>query len=614
MNELFDLPVLEEKKEVNGTKLQPKLVALLKDLNKNLYNKENSIKLILLAVLAGESAFLLGEPGTAKSLIAHRISEGFEDLDTTKPENAGCVKYFEYLMSQFSTPDEIFGPVSLQALKNDEYKRITDNYLPKAQFAFLDEIWKASPAIQNSLLTILNEKKFQNGFESQKVPLQGFVAASNELPAKNEGLEAIFDRFLVRIIEEPISSDSTFFKMITSKKDTNTQIANKIDGTKLKLLQEKAEEVEFPENLFEIIRNIRQEIKNYNKSLKEDDEPFLVSDRRWKKIVGLLKMSAFLNDRKEINLSDFEIVPYCIWSTEKQYEDGKKIVKNVIEKTVKSYSEGLEKLISEMETSRFSAKNIRQKIIDEATLEKQNFDKKINLAEEEAKENIFKQNQFIKIIQKQKSSVEENFEKAIDTLKNSKVINNQLKIESNHHDIRPLRIENDSQIVEGINIGNKIISKECYFVNTSLYEVLSECNEMSMEDNLEPVYLMNGRPFFSKYLRKFLYYYNSIHVNWNANGYRIPSFDERFYHIESEENENECVICDNISIISRFETSFMYFKKKEKLDLYKALGNNPPAIEEKYLLIQKHIAGNPKDISDTVSCRIVRGKKNVFRK
>lgn len=472
MNELFDLPVLEVKKEVNSTKLQPKLAALLKDLNKNLYNKENSIKLILLAVLAGESAFLLGEPGTAKSLIAHRISEGFEDLDTTKPENAGCVKYFEYLMSQFSTPDEIFGPVSLQALKNDEYKRITDNYLPKAQFAFLDEIWKASPAIQNSLLTILNEKKFQNGFESQKVPLQGFVAASNELPAKNEGLEAIFDRFLVRIIEEPISSDSTFFKMITSKKDTNTQIANKIDGSKLKLLQEKAEEVEFPENLFEIIRNIRQEIKNYNKSLKEDEEAFLVSDRRWKKIVGLLKMSAFLNDRKEINLSDFEIVPYCIWSTEKQYEDGKKIVKNVIEKTVKSYSEGLEKLFNEMETSRFSSENIRKKIIDEATLEKQNFDKKINLAEEDAKENIFKQNQFLKIIQKQKSSVEERFEKAIDTLKNSKVINNQLKIESNHHDIRPLRIEKDSQIVEGINIGSKIISKDCYFVNTTLYEVL----------------------------------------------------------------------------------------------------------------------------------------------
>ena len=601
MNELFDLPSLEVKKEVSEKKLQPKLSALLKVLNQNLYNKENSIKLILLAVLAGESAFLLGEPGSAKSLIAHRISEGFEDLDTTKPENAGCVKYFEYLMSQFSTPDEIFGPVSLQALKNDEYKRITDNYLPKAQFAFLDEIWKASPAIQNSLLTILNEKKFQNGFESQKVPLQGFVVASNELPAKNEGLEAIFDRFLVRIIEEPISSDSIFFKMITSKKDTNTQIANKIDGSKLKLLQEKAEEVEFPENLFEIIRNIRQEIKNYNKSLKEDKEAFLVSDRRWKKIVGLLKMSAFLNDRKEINLSDFEIVPYCIWSTEKQYEDGKKIVKNVIEKTVKCYSEGLEKLFNEMETSSFSSENIRQKIIDEATLEKQNFDKKIKLAEEAAKENIFKQNQFIKIIQKEKSSVEERFEKAIDTLKNSKVINNQLKIENNNQEIRPMRIKHNSAIVEGIDIGNKIISKDCYFVNTSLYEVLYKCNEMSIGDNLEPVYLMNRRPFCSKDLYKFIYDYNEIRVNWNANGYRISSFDERFKNIESEADEDECVLCNNQCVIDKRNLGAFYFTK--------STGCN---FDEGFVFMKEDNKGYIKNILDRVSCRIVRGKKNVF--
>lgn len=612
MDELFDLPVLEVKKEVNSTKLQPKLAALLKDLNQNLYNKENSIKLILLAVLAGESAFLLGEPGTAKSLIAHRISEGFEDLDTTKPENAGCVKYFEYLMSQFSTPDEIFGPVSLQALKNDEYKRITDNYLPKAQFAFLDEIWKASPAIQNSLLTILNEKKFQNGFESQKVPLQGFVAASNELPAKNEGLEAIFDRFLVRIIEDPISSDSTFFKMITSKKDTNTQIANKIDGSKLKLLQEKSEEVEFPENLFEIIRNIRLEIKNYNKSLKEDDEAFLVSDRRWKKIVGLLKMSAFLNDRKEINLSDFEIVPYRIWSTENQYEEGKKLVKNVIEKTLKSYSEALEKLFNEMETSIFSTEKKLKKIIDEATLEKQNFDKKIKLTEEEVKENIFKQNQFLKIIQKQKSSVEERFEKAIDILKNIKPANNQLKIENNHQEIRPMRIEKNSAIVECIDIGNKLISKDCYFVNTSLYEVLYKCNEMSLEDNLEPVYLMNGSPFCSEDLSNIISNYNEISINWNANGYRIPGFEERFYHIENEENENECVIWINQGLMDRRNSGAFYFTKSsnmKELDSWKQLGCN---FDKGFLLMQEHNKGNVKDILHDVSCRIVRGKKNVF--
>ena len=400
--------------------------------------------------------------------------------------------------------------------------------------------------------------------------------------------------------------------MITSKKDTNTQIANKIDGSKLKLLQEKSEEVEFPENLFEIIRNIRLEIKNYNKSLKEDDEAFLVSDRRWKKIVGLLKMSAFLNDRKEINLSDFEIVPYCIWSTENQYEEGKKIVKNVIEKTVKSYSEGLEKLFNEMETSRFSTEKKRKKIIDEATLEKQNFDKKIKLAEEKAKENIFNQNQFLKIIQKQKSSVGERFEKAIDTLKNIKLANNQLKIENNHQETRPMCIEKNSAIVEGIDIGNKLISKDCYFVNTSLYEVLCKCNEMSIDDNLEPVYLVNGRPFWREDLSNIISNYNEISINWNANGYRIPSFEERFYHIENEENENECVIWNKQGVMDRRNSGAFYFTKSsniKELDSWKQLGCN---FDKGFLLMQEHNKGNVKDILHDVSCRIVRGKKNVF--
>ena len=161
------------------------------------------------------------------------------------------------------------------------------------------------------------------------------------------------------------------------------------------------------------------------------------------------------------------------------------------------------------------------------------------------KENIFKQNQFIKIIQKEKSSVEERFKKAIDTLKNIKPANNQLKIENNNQEALPMRIEKNSAIVEGIDIGNKIISKDCYFVNTSLYEVLIKCNEMSIEDNLEPVYLMNGRPFSSEDLSNFISKNNGIRINWNANGYRIPSFEERFYHIENEENVNECFIWNN---------------------------------------------------------------------
>ncbi len=215
----------ETKPEIKMTQeeINKLLHNLLDELNIGLYEKERSIRLTLLAVLAGESTFMLGEPGTAKSLVARRISEAFEDS-----KNDGEIKFFDYLMNQFSTPEEIFGPVSIQELKDDKYIRKTENYLPKAQFAFLDEIWKANPAIQNALLTILNEKIFRNGSQVEKVPLIGFMSASNELPEKGKGLEAIFDRFLVRILEKPIADNDNFRSMISAERNIDTKITNKL--------------------------------------------------------------------------------------------------------------------------------------------------------------------------------------------------------------------------------------------------------------------------------------------------------------------------------------------------------------------------------------------------
>jgi MoxR-like ATPase len=296
---------------------------LLAELNKGIFEKEEVMALALLSSIAGENIFLLGPPGTAKSLVARRIKYAYKD---------GCA--FECLMSRFTTPDEIFGPVSIAKLKNDDkYERVVKNYLPSATVAFLDELWKAGPSIQNTLLSILGEKKFRNGETETDVPLKAVISASCELPAKNEGLEALWDRFLVCFTVQDVENEDSFSKMIAedllSDEDPVTG-EGKITDEEYAEWDKAVRQIAIPNNILHVIYVIKKSIVLYNQHDGNKEKQIYVSDRRWRKIVRLLRTSAFLNDRAEVDLMDCFLIQHCIW-IENLNKDVPHFVRTVIE-------------------------------------------------------------------------------------------------------------------------------------------------------------------------------------------------------------------------------------------------------------------------------------------
>ena len=309
--------------------MKERINKILHALNENLFEREEIVQLALLTTIAGESIFLLGSPGVAKSLIARRIKEVFKDGNS-----------FEYLMNRFSTPDEIFGPIAISKLKKDDkYERITEKYLPTADIVFLDEIWKAGPSIQNSLLTVINEKIYRNGQQEVKIPLKGLISASNELPAKGEGLEALWDRFIIRYLVKNISDPNKFNTFLSTENigfDVTIDEKDKISNTEYKKWLTSISKVKISDEALNVINVIRNYIRKHNEK-KDTKKPIYVSDRRWKKIVKVLKTSAFLNDRKVIDLMDCFLIAHTIWDEVEQIG----IVKEFVSDAVKNHGYSL---------------------------------------------------------------------------------------------------------------------------------------------------------------------------------------------------------------------------------------------------------------------------------
>lgn len=288
-----------------------KLNTALLQLKGTFVGKNEIIDLLGICLIAGENAFLLGPPGTAKSAIVRGLSDRIANG-----------KNFEYLLTRFTEPNELFGPFDIRKLKDGELVSNTEGMLPEASMIFLDEIFNANSAILNSLLMALNEKIFRRGKETKKLPALMFVGASNVLP-EDEALNALLDRFLIRVKCDYVDPDQLHEVLLAGWKLENPvsgEIAV-IDANDIKQLQALCRNVD--------LKGIRNEYVDIVHSLRNTG--IKVSDRRAVKLQNLIAASALMCGRDVAVLSDLWVLKY-IWDTEEQIEVLESMVNAVIEK------------------------------------------------------------------------------------------------------------------------------------------------------------------------------------------------------------------------------------------------------------------------------------------
>jgi MoxR-like ATPase len=273
--------------------LSAKLARLLDKLETGLVERRREMHLALLAALAGEHTLLIGPPGTAKSELARRLHHAFRDA-----------RYFERLLTRFSVPEELFGPLSISALEQDRYERHTAGFLPDASIAFIDEVFRANSAILNALLTLLNEREFDNGAGRMRCPLISVIGATNEVP-DDEVAEAFFDRFLMRLRVSPVSAGGYRQLLGLSSGVNAIDSDDALDVCELAALARSAASVQLPDGVADLLIELRSWLEGM-------EQRIFVSDRRWVKIVRLMKIACASEGRGAISDWDLWLLPWCV--------------------------------------------------------------------------------------------------------------------------------------------------------------------------------------------------------------------------------------------------------------------------------------------------------------
>jgi MoxR-like ATPase len=341
-----------------------KLARVREELNRMFLERAELIDGALVAMLSANHVLIIGPPGTAKSMLAEELCQRIDGAN-----------YFQWLLTKFSTPEEIFGAVSLKGLEEDDYRRVTSHKLPEAHIAFLDEIFKANSSILNALLTIINERIFHNGRERIAVPLITMFGASNELPDEDE-LTALYDRFMLRFMADYITEEHGFLRMLAGPAE---RARTRLDFKELEELRDVARAVMVPGAILESITQIRRELAR---------EQIVVSDRRWKNSLSVLRAHALLRGRGAVIDDDLMFLAHVLW---KDPEERPKVVET-LRRIVRGYEDKLQELVFESRELReyaegaWESEELRRRALTEANAKLANIMTRVDSILKEASE------------------------------------------------------------------------------------------------------------------------------------------------------------------------------------------------------------------------------------